>query len=215
MFITDLSRGKIPYPEQFPKKSDYEQESLIRGLQLKDILCTRTDWINLGRDPSNLEICRYEDGDENSYPLKASHTRTCGRIASCIMKVQEFPIYLLEPNNRVIGDVLGRAFEPLAPPSPHVILFWLRELLRIEIALQNKLDLDPDAVHTDLLQVMRTKMVDYSSFYKVKKSLSIFINLWEKTFCSSFSKFYDEFSNQLVISQLRMIRGWRTGELDE
>jgi hypothetical protein len=105
-----------------------------------------------------------------------------GRIASCIRMVQEFPIYLLEPSNSVIGNVLGRAFEPLAQPSQHITLFWLRELQRIEIALQNKLNQDPDAVHMGLLQVMRTKMVDYSSFVTVKKSLSIFINLWEKTF---------------------------------
>jgi hypothetical protein len=58
-------------------------------------------------------------------------------------------------------------------------------------------------------------MVDYLSFVKVKISLSIFINLWKKTFCRSFSEFYDEFSNQLVLSQLRTIRGSRTGKLDE
>ncbi len=112
----------------------------------------------------------------------------------------------------MIGDILGRAFEPLAPPLLNITLFRLQELQRIEIALQNKLNQDPD---TGLLQVMKTKLVDYSSFVKVKKSLSIFINLWEKTFCRSFSKFYDEFSNQLVLSQLRTIRGSRTGELDD
>jgi hypothetical protein len=57
MFIIDLSRGKIPYPEHFSKKSDYEQESLVRDLLLKDIVCTRTDLIDLGRDPSNVDIC--------------------------------------------------------------------------------------------------------------------------------------------------------------
>jgi hypothetical protein len=81
--------------------------------------------------------------------------------------------------------------------------------------LQNKLNQDPEALHTGLLQVMRTKMVDYSSFVKVKQSLSIFINLWEKTFCRSYSEFLNEFSNQLVLSQLRTIRGSKTRELDE
>jgi hypothetical protein len=60
------------------------------------------------------------------------------------------------------------------------------------IALQNKLNQDPDEVHTGLLQMMRPKMVDYSSFVKVKKSLSILINLWDKTFCRSSSEFYDQ-----------------------
>ncbi len=67
----------------------------------------------------------------------------------------------------------------------------------LKIALQNKLNQDQDEVRTGLLQVMKTKMVDYPNFVKVKKSLSIFINLWEKKFCRSFSEFYDydEFSN--------------------
>ncbi len=68
--------------------------------------------------------------------------------------VQEFPLYLLEPSNCVIGDVLGRALDPLAPPSVHITLSWLWELQRIEIALQNKLNQDPGAVHTGLVQVM-------------------------------------------------------------
>ena len=50
---------------------------MIRDLMLKDILCTRTDWINLGRDPSNLETCWYEDGDEKFISVEgASNTRT-------------------------------------------------------------------------------------------------------------------------------------------
>jgi hypothetical protein len=137
------------------------------------------------------------------------------KIPCYLMKIQELPICLLEPSNRVIRDILGRAFEPLAPPSSNITSFWLLELQRIEIALQNKLNQDPDEVHMGLLQVMRTKMVDYLSFMKVKKSLSIFIILWEKTFCRSFSEFYGEFRNQLVLSQLRTIRGSRIGELDE
>ncbi len=71
MFMTDLSRGKIPYPEHFSKKPDYWQESLIQDLLLKDILCTRTDWNNLGKDLSNLEICLYEDGDEKFMSVEA------------------------------------------------------------------------------------------------------------------------------------------------
>ncbi len=67
-YISDLSIGKIPYPEQFSKKPDYEQDSLIQDIQTKDILCIRTDWIYQGRDQSNLEICQYAhyyaDGDK-------------------------------------------------------------------------------------------------------------------------------------------------------
>ncbi len=62
---------------------------------------------------------------------------------------------------------------------------------------------------------MQTKMVDYSSFLKIKKSLSIFINLWEKTFCRSYLEFLDEFNNHFLLCQLRTIRGSETGELDK
>jgi hypothetical protein len=188
MFIIDFSKEKIPYLEHFSKKPDNEQESLIQDLQLKDVLCTRTDWINLGRDLSYLETFWYEDGNEKFISIEGvPYQNPMEKIPCCVTMIQEFPICLLEPSNSVIKDILERDFEPLAPPLSHVTLFWLRELQRIEITLHNKLNQDQDAVHTGLLQVMRTKMVDYPSFVKVKKSLSIFINLWEKTFCRSFS----------------------------
>jgi hypothetical protein len=44
--LTELSKGKIPYPEQYANKPDYEQKSLLQDLLMKDILCTRSDWIN-------------------------------------------------------------------------------------------------------------------------------------------------------------------------
>ncbi len=138
MLIADLSRGKIPYPEQFSEKPDDEQETLIQDLLSKDIICTRTDWIKLGRDPSNLETSRYEDGDEKFISVGGVlYKNPMGRAGCYIRMVQEFPMYLLEPSNRVIGYVLGRAFEPLAPPSAHITLSCLLELQRIEITLQN------------------------------------------------------------------------------
>jgi hypothetical protein len=137
MFITDLLRGKIPYPVQFSKEPDYKQEALIQDLQLKDILCTRTDWNNLSRDQSNLEMCWCEDGDEKYISIEGVPIKNPMWRARCyIQMVQEFPTYLLEPSNRVIRDVLGSAFEPLAPPLAHVTLSWLLELQHIEIAPQ-------------------------------------------------------------------------------
>ncbi len=166
---------------------------------MKDILCTRTNWINFGRDLSSLEFCRFEDGDEKYISIEGvQYQNPMRRAGYLIVMVQKFPTYLLEPSNRVIGDVLERAFEPLAPPSTHVTLFWLRELQRIEISLQNKLSQDLDAMHMGLIEVMQTKMVDYLSFVKVKRSISIFINLWEKTFCHSYLQFLGDFSNQLM-----------------
>ena len=46
--------AKIPYPEQFVNKFDYEQNSILRDLQTKDILCTKSEWISRGRDPLTM-----------------------------------------------------------------------------------------------------------------------------------------------------------------
>jgi hypothetical protein len=103
MFIIDLSKGKIPYPEHFSKKLDYEQESFIRDLRLKDVLCMRTDWINLGRDLSNLETFLYEDGSEKFISIEGvPYQNPMEKIPCSLTKIQEFPICLLEPSNRVI-----------------------------------------------------------------------------------------------------------------
>ncbi len=115
---------------------------------------------------------------------------------------------VLGPSKQVIGDIMGRAFEKLAPPAAQVLvtLFWVRELQRIEVALQNKMNQDPDAVHACLIVMMQTKMVDYFSFVKVRESLSISTNVWEKTFCRVYLEFSYEFTNQLIYCQLRTIR---------
>ncbi len=31
---------------------------------MKDVVCTRSDWINQGGDPFTLGICRHADGEE-------------------------------------------------------------------------------------------------------------------------------------------------------
>ncbi len=161
---------------------------------MKDIHCIRTDWINLGREQYKLELCLYEDRDEKYVSIEGvPYQNPMCRAGYLMKRVQDSPTYLLEPSNRVIGDVLGRAFEPLALPSTQVTLSWVLELLRIDIALQNKLNQDPDAVNEGLIEAIQTNMLEYSSFVKVKKSLSIFIILWEKTFCCSCFEFLDEF----------------------
>ncbi len=66
---------------------------------------------------------------------------------------------------------MERAFEPLALPAAQVTLSWVLEHQRMEVALQNKLNQDLDAVHAGLIEAVQTKMVDYSCFLKVRKSL--------------------------------------------
>ena len=47
--ITQLTRGKIPYPKHLIEMIDYKQNAVIQDLQMKDILCTRKDWMLRGR----------------------------------------------------------------------------------------------------------------------------------------------------------------------
>ncbi len=50
----------------------------------------------------------------------------------------------------MIGTIMLSAFKPFASPALET-LSWMRELQRIEVALQNKMNQDPDAVHEGLL----------------------------------------------------------------
>ncbi len=44
--LTELSEAQIPYPEQVVKTFDYEQSSILRDLRMKEVLCTRSNWIS-------------------------------------------------------------------------------------------------------------------------------------------------------------------------
>ena len=46
--LTELSEGRIPYPEQFANKLDYEQKPLLQDLRMKEVL--RTNWIKQGQE---------------------------------------------------------------------------------------------------------------------------------------------------------------------
>ena len=54
--ITQLTRGKIPYPERFNEMNDYQLNAAIQGLQTSDLICTREDWILRGRLYHTMEI---------------------------------------------------------------------------------------------------------------------------------------------------------------
>ena len=83
--------------------------------------------------------------------------------AACIIRrVQRFPTYLLGISNDMIGRIMDRAFEPVAPRA-WVTLFWVHEIQRIEIAFQNKLAQEPGAVLSGLVETMQTKLVDYNN----------------------------------------------------
>ena len=65
LVLTQLTRGKIPYPEQFYEMIDYQQNAVIQNLQTIDVLCTRTDWVKIGR----LYYLMPEDYDEQGQGL--------------------------------------------------------------------------------------------------------------------------------------------------
>ncbi len=48
--LTELSEGRIPYPEQFAYTPDCEQKSQLQDLIMKDVLYTRTNWIKQGEE---------------------------------------------------------------------------------------------------------------------------------------------------------------------
>jgi hypothetical protein len=89
-------------------------------------------------------LCWYEDGDEKyisiegvPYQKPNAQSRIYHKDGSGI------PNLSVGAQQSSLGDVLGRAFEPLALPSTKVTLSLLQELQHIEIALQNKLNQDP------------------------------------------------------------------------
>ena len=133
--LTEFSKGKIPYPEQFVNKMDYEQNAILRDLQTKDILCTRSDWINQGRDPLTMADQRDLDGHEVFINIQGVAIHTPVTNAELIIrKVRQFPPYLPGYSNNMTGRIMERIFEPIAP-SASTTLFWVHDLQRIEVAL--------------------------------------------------------------------------------
>ena len=101
-----------------------------------------------------------------------------------IRRVQRFPTYLLGFSNDMIGRIMERAFEPVAP-SAWTTLFWVQEIQLVEIALQNKLAQEPGAVLSGL---------DYNNFVSFKKSTIILLCLWERAYQNHFDQVYVESS---------------------
>ena len=58
-----------------------------------------------------------------------------------ILQMQSFPIYLLGASDTMIGIMMASAFESNSPPTG-IPLFWVHELQRVEVVLQNMLDQD-------------------------------------------------------------------------
>ena len=102
-------------------------------------LCTKSNWVSRGRDC--LTIADQQDGEGHEMftaiegvPIQEPATKAI----VLIRQVQRFPTYLLDGSNSMIGRIMERAFEPVAPRA-QVTLVWLHWLQRIEVAFQNML----------------------------------------------------------------------------
>ena len=137
-----MSRAKIPYPELFDEMIDYKQNEVIQDLQMKDVLCTRKDWISSGRLDHTVLDDRDDEGQELFISMEGVSYREPEVTAKQILThVRKFPIYLLAPSNMIIGKIVSYAFEGIAPPS-RATLSWVHELQRTEVALQNALSVN-------------------------------------------------------------------------
>jgi hypothetical protein len=62
--------------ERFVNKPDYEQTSILKDLQITDVLCSRTTWINLGRDPAMADL-RDTKVNEIFFHGRCAHLSLC------------------------------------------------------------------------------------------------------------------------------------------
>ena len=134
--ITQLTRGKIPYPARFNEMMDYKQSAIIQDLQMKDVLCTREDWMSRGTNHYTMPEYYDEEGQELFISMEGIPLRDPEIIAKQIItQLKNFPFYLLDPSNTMIGKIVSNAFEGMAPPR-RATLSWVHWLQRNEAVLQ-------------------------------------------------------------------------------
>ena len=133
---------------------DYKQNAVIQDLQMKDVLCTREDWIIRGRHYYTIPDHRDNEGQELYISMENVPLRESEVIATkIILHLKIFPFYLLEPSNTMIGKIVSNTFQVMAPPG-RVTLSWVHELQRTEAVLQNTLSVDRRSIKKCLVEAM-------------------------------------------------------------
>ena len=170
--ITQLSRAKIPLPERFDEMIDYQQNEVVHDLKMEDVLCTCEDWASRGR----LEDTMRDDCDSEGRLLYITMEGVAYRdpetaANQLLHHLKKFPVYLLGPANDMIGTIIMNAFEAIAP-SNRATLFWVQELQRAEVALQNELSVSQLDV-TRLVKLMKCPLKDFDTFAAFRKSTAI------------------------------------------
>ena len=81
----------------------------------------------------------------------------------------------------MIGKIVSNALEVIAP-SGCFTLFWIHELQRSEVVLQNMLVTNWGAVTSNLVTAMKHTLIDFDNFAAFRQSTSIAYSLWERAF---------------------------------
>jgi hypothetical protein len=208
-----LSRGKIPLPEGFDGMVDYQQNAVVHGLKMKDVLCTREDWISRGRIEDTIRDDLDFEGRPVYITMEGVTYRAPETAASRLLQgLKKYPVYLLGPANDMIGKIITNAFEPIAPPS-RVPLFWIKELQRAEIALQNDLSLNRFGIAQRLVKIMKSPLTDFEAFAAIRKSTAIVYSLWERAFEAQYDQQTSEWVTQLIDYQYDATKTLEAGPL--
>ena len=211
--LTQLTRGKIPYPDRFCEMYDYIQSGIVQKLQVKDVLCTKTDWLKIGRIYHTMPEYYDEQGQELYISMEGAPLREPENIAKqLILQLNNFPIYLLAAANAMIGKIVTNAFEIIAPPA-RVSVFFLHELQRTEAVFQNMLCNNRSAVKHNLLVAMNSKIMSYDDYATFRQNTSIAYSLLERANGMRFDQQAFEWTASLVEYQIEVAKKLEPGSL--
>ena len=130
--ITQPTRAKTRYPERFNEMIDYQQNAFIQDLEMKDVLCTKGDWMQHGRNYFTMPDLHDSEGHELYISMEGIPLREPEVTATQIIRqLKIFPIYLRGASNTMMGELILNAFEVIAPPG-RVTVFCVHELQRSE-----------------------------------------------------------------------------------
>ena len=211
--ITQLSRAKIPLPERFDEMIDYQQNEVVHDLKMEDVLCTREDWVSRGRLDDTIRDDRDSEGKLLYITMEGVAYREPESVANQLLHhLKKFPVYLLGPANDMIGTTIMNAFEAIAPPN-RATFFWIHELQRAEVALQNELSLSRFDVAQRLVKLMKCPLTDFEMFAAFRKSTAIAYSLWEKANEAQYDQQTSEWVIQLVDNQFDATKTLEAGPL--
>ena len=154
---------------------DYKQTSIIQNLQMKDVLCTRTDWAKIRRLCYQTPEYYGEQGQELFISMEGALIREQEIIAKqIILQLNNFPIYLLAASNTMIGKIVSNAFDGIAPPA-RVSVFWLHELQQTEAVFQNMPSTNRHAVGHNLVLAMKRQITNFDDIATIPSRQTTYI----------------------------------------